>query len=199
MILAETWYKTHNSEFLVIIEAFKIWRHYLEGYKHKVLVLTNHNNLCRFIQTISLSSCQVWWAQELSRYHFWIDYYQDKANGLANALSRFSQRSDDKEEKFWANNSQIFHWLQSSVTNTSLSKLSLSRLNVTASSNLSPLHQVLICGTHGLPQLRQFQDMFRLELANKSPYQVSIGSILLRLQELQETNSDAQELRPKDG
>ena len=41
--------------------------------------------------------------------------------------------------------------------------------------------------------------MFRSELANKGPYKVSIGSMRLRLQELQETNSEAQELRTKDG
>ena len=31
IIPAETRYKTHNGEFLVIVEAFKTWRHYLEG------------------------------------------------------------------------------------------------------------------------------------------------------------------------
>ena len=59
MIPAETRYKTHNTELLAIIEAFKTWRHYLEGCKHKVFVLTNHNNLCRFMNTKSLSSRQV--------------------------------------------------------------------------------------------------------------------------------------------
>ena len=59
MIPAETQYKTHDAELLAIVEAFKTWRHYLEGCKHEVLVLTDHNNLCRFIDTKSLSSCQV--------------------------------------------------------------------------------------------------------------------------------------------
>ncbi len=44
IIPVETRYKTHNQEFLAIIEAFKTWYHYLEGYKHKVFVLNNHNN-----------------------------------------------------------------------------------------------------------------------------------------------------------
>ena len=56
MILAKTWYKTHDGELLAIIEAFIIWRHYLEGCKHEVLVFTNHNNLRRLIDTKSLSS-----------------------------------------------------------------------------------------------------------------------------------------------
>ena len=37
----------------------------------------------------SLSSCQIRWTQELSRYHFRIDYRQGKTNGAADALSRF--------------------------------------------------------------------------------------------------------------
>ena len=65
------------------------------------------------MNTKSLSSTQVRWAQELSRYYFRIDYCQGKANEAANALSHFPQRSDNKEEKLWAENSQIFHWLQS--------------------------------------------------------------------------------------
>lgn len=45
MIAAETRYETHNSELLVIVKVFKMWKHYLEGYKYKVLVLTDLNNL----------------------------------------------------------------------------------------------------------------------------------------------------------
>ena len=45
-IPSKTRYKIHDGELLAIIEAFKTWRHYLEGCKHKILMLTNHNNLC---------------------------------------------------------------------------------------------------------------------------------------------------------
>ena len=62
MIPAKTRYKTYNAELLAIVEAFKTWRHYLEGCKHEVLILTNHNNLRRFMDTKSLSSRQVRWA-----------------------------------------------------------------------------------------------------------------------------------------
>ena len=154
MIPAKTWYKTHDGKLLAIVKAFKIWRHYLEDCKHKVLVSSNHNNTCRFMKTKSLSSRQVWWAQKLLQYHFWMDYCQGKTNGAADAQSWFPQRSNDEKEKLWAENYQILHWLQSLLTNASLSGLSLSGLNAAASSNLLPLHQILICGTHGLPQLR---------------------------------------------
>ena len=73
MILAKTQYKTHDFKFLAIVKAFKTWRHYLEGCKHKVLIFTYYNNFCRFMDTKLLSSCLVWWAQKLSCYHFRID------------------------------------------------------------------------------------------------------------------------------
>ena len=59
IIPAETRYKTHNNELLAIVEAFKTWRHYLEGSQHEVLMLIDHNNLRKFINTKSLSSRQV--------------------------------------------------------------------------------------------------------------------------------------------
>ena len=111
MISAETCYKTHNGELLTIVKAFKTWRHYLEVCKHKVLILTNYNNLCWFMDIKSLSSRQVRWAQELSRYHFQIDYCQGKANGAADALSRFFQRNQAKEDKLQTENTRIFHKL----------------------------------------------------------------------------------------
>ena len=66
MIPAEIQYETHDGELLAIVKALKTWCHYLEGCKHEVFVLTDHNNLRRFMNTKSLSSRQVRWAQELS-------------------------------------------------------------------------------------------------------------------------------------
>ena len=141
------------------------------------------------MDTKSLSSRQVRWAQELSRYHFQIDYCQGKANRAANTLSRFPQRSFDEKEKFPAKNTQILHCLQSFLTRASLSGLSL------GSNNLSPLHRVLICGTHVLPHLCQFWETFQTELADKKPYKASIGGMRLRIAKLQESDDEAQKLR----
>ena len=69
-ILAEIYYETHNGELLAIVEAFKMWRHYLKAYKHQVLVLTDDKNLCRFMDIKTLSSKQVSWVQNVSQYHF---------------------------------------------------------------------------------------------------------------------------------
>ena len=59
IIPAETRYEMYDSELLAIVEVFKTWKHYLKGFQHKVLVLTNNNNLRWFINTKSLSSRQV--------------------------------------------------------------------------------------------------------------------------------------------
>ena len=98
------------------------------------------------MDTKSLSSKQVRWAQELSQYHFWINYCQSKANAAADALSRFSQKSQDEENELQAENGQIFYRLQNSLTSSNLASFSAP----------SHLHQVLICGTYVLPRLWQF-------------------------------------------
>ena len=103
----------------------------------------------------SFSSRQVRWAQELSRYHFRIDYRQGKANGAADALSRYPQQSAEKEDTLRAENVKILHRLQSS-----LAKVSGLSVN-----SLSPLRQVLICGMTVLPQLHRFWDSLREEIA----------------------------------
>ena len=144
MIPAETRYETHDGELMAIVEAFKNWMHYLEDCKHEVLVLTDHNNLRRFMDTKSLSPRQVRWAQELSRYNFRIDYRQGKANGTADALSRYPQRSQGEEEVLRAENTRILHRLQSSLTSASIS-------GITSTQHLTPPHHVNICGTHVFP------------------------------------------------
>ena len=185
MIPAETRYETHDGELLAIVKAFKTWKHYVEGSQHEVLVLTDYNNLQQFIETKSLSSRQVRWAQELFRYHFQIDYRQGKANGAADALSQYPQRSAKEEETLRAKNVKILHRLQ----------LSLARVSGLLTSHLSPLHQILICGTTVLPQLNEFWDTLQAKLNNKEPYKASIGAMRLRLQELQETDLEVQEIR----
>ncbi len=90
MIPAETWYETHNGKLLAIVEAFKTSRHYLEDCKYEVLVLIDQNILQRFMDMKSISSRQVWLAQKLWKYHFQIDYRQNKANRAAYALFWYS-------------------------------------------------------------------------------------------------------------
>ncbi len=77
----------------------------------------------------------------------------------------------------------------------------VSGLNVLGMSILgevfSSLHQVLICGTAVLPQLRQFWDTIWSKLANKGSYTASIEGMRMRLLELQDDNKEAKKLRSK--
>ena len=70
MIIAKTWYKTHNNELLIIVESFKIWRRYLKSYKYKVFILTDYNNPQQFIDIKSLNFFQGCRTKELSCYYF---------------------------------------------------------------------------------------------------------------------------------
>ncbi len=89
-------------------------------------------------------------------------------------------------------NNQILHRLQTSLTKASLERLSLLGHQIV---DLSPLHQVLICGTHVLSRLCQFWTQFRCEKAREGPYQVSVRSLRMRLLELQLEDHKARKVR----
>ncbi len=62
---------------------------------------------------------------------------------------------------------------------------------------LSSLHQVLICGIVVLPQLRQFWNTIRSELADEGPFTISNGGMRTRLPELQDDDKEAKKPRSK--
>jgi hypothetical protein len=58
---AEINYEIHDKELLTIVDCFKIWRRYLEGLLHMVLVYTDHKNLEYFMMTKVLNRRQARW------------------------------------------------------------------------------------------------------------------------------------------
>ena len=48
-------YDVHDREMLAIMCALYDWRHYLEGAKHKIEILTDHANLCYFMEAKKLN------------------------------------------------------------------------------------------------------------------------------------------------
>ena len=78
----------------------------------------------------NLSSKQVHLAQELSRYHFQIDYHQDKANGTTDTFSRYPQQNIIEEVTLQVKNTKILYCLQSS----------LAKISELSASNLLPLY-----------------------------------------------------------
>ena len=57
-------------EFPSIVKTFKNLFYYLKYYKYKILVFTNNNNQCWFIDIKILTSRQICYTQTLSCYYF---------------------------------------------------------------------------------------------------------------------------------
>ena len=57
---AELNYNIYNKELLAIFEAFKIWRHYLEGPAYSIDIVIDYKNLEYFSTTKVLTQRQAW-------------------------------------------------------------------------------------------------------------------------------------------
>ena len=88
LIDAETRYPIHNKELLSIVDAFRVWKVYLEGTKYQVQVLSDHKNLTYFLSTKELNRRLARWYEELSIFNFKIDHVKGSENNAADALSR---------------------------------------------------------------------------------------------------------------
>jgi hypothetical protein len=73
----------------VTVHALKTWRHYLYG--QKCDVYTGHKSLKYIFTQSELNMRQRRWLEMIKDYELEIHYHQDKANMVANALSRKSQ------------------------------------------------------------------------------------------------------------
>jgi hypothetical protein len=87
---AERNYSTPDKEMYSIVEAFKHWRHYLEGSTHPIEVWTDHKNLQGFMKQPKLNGRQARWCFELTPYDFTIRY----RTGLTNPADGPSRRPD---------------------------------------------------------------------------------------------------------
>src|SRR5258705_10070620 len=87
-------YNIYDKEMLAIIRALEQWRHYLEGAKHPVQVLTDHKNLEYFMTAQKLSRRQAHWSTYLSRFDLDLSYRPGKSSTKPDLLSR---RTDHKK------------------------------------------------------------------------------------------------------
>jgi hypothetical protein len=69
-----------DQEMLAIVMSCRHWRHYLEGARHLVEVLTDHHNIQRFMTTKSLTGRQTRWWETLSGYNLNLVYRVGKKN-----------------------------------------------------------------------------------------------------------------------
>nr|GEW78686.1 retrotransposon protein, putative, Ty3-gypsy subclass [Tanacetum cinerariifolium] len=82
-------YTTHDLELESLVFALNMWRHYLYG--TKCIVFTNHKSLQHILDQKELNIRQCRWLELLSGYNCRIHYHLEKANVVANALSRKEQ------------------------------------------------------------------------------------------------------------
>ena len=90
LLPAERNYEIYDKELLAIIDAFKEWRHFLQGGLHAVTILCDHKNLQYFMTTRQLSRRQARWSLFLSEFNFVLTYRPGSRNGKADLLSRRS-------------------------------------------------------------------------------------------------------------
>ena len=81
-------YDVHDKELLAIFDAFKIWRHYLEGSTFPVDVVTDHKNLEYFLTTKILSWRQARWSEFLSGFNMVIRFCLGRLGTKPDALTR---------------------------------------------------------------------------------------------------------------
>jgi RNase H-like domain found in reverse transcriptase len=80
-------YDTHDKELMAIYKAFKAWRHYLEGTKIPIDVVTDHKNLEYFCTTQILSRRQARWSTFLSRFNMVIRFCPGRLGTKPDALT----------------------------------------------------------------------------------------------------------------
>ena len=86
--VAELNYNTHDKELLAIFEAFKIWRHYLEGLVYPIDVVMDHKNLEYFSTTKVLTWRQVRWSEYLFQFNLVIRFRPGRLGTKLDALTR---------------------------------------------------------------------------------------------------------------
>ena len=85
---AELNYDTHDKELLAIFEAFKAWRHYLEGSGKPIQVITDHKNLEYFSTTKILTRRQVRWSEFLHGFNMVIRFRPGRLGEKPDAMTR---------------------------------------------------------------------------------------------------------------
>jgi hypothetical protein len=79
-------YRTHDLELAVVVQALKIWRHYLMG--NRCNIFTDHKNLKYIFTQSELNMRQRRWLELIKDYELEVHYHHGKANVVADALSR---------------------------------------------------------------------------------------------------------------
>src|SRR5258706_1698259 len=100
MTPAERNYSIADKETLAIVKSLQHWRHWLEGTKLPIEILTDHKNLEYFTKPQILNRRQLRWADLMHHFHFGIGWIPGSRNGAADALSRKAEHIPEKPEEW---------------------------------------------------------------------------------------------------
>ena len=81
-------YDTHDKELLAIFDAFRVWRHFLEGSGTPVDMVMDHKNLKYFSTTKVLTRRQAHWSEYLSQFNLVIHFRPGKLGTKPDSLTR---------------------------------------------------------------------------------------------------------------
>ena len=81
-------YDVHDKELFAIFEAFRMWRHYLDGSSLPIDVVTDHKNLEYFATTKILNRRQARWSEFLCQFNLLIRFRPGKLGTKPDALTR---------------------------------------------------------------------------------------------------------------
>jgi ribonuclease HI len=79
-------YPTHDLELAAVVDALKIWRHYLIG--HRCEIYSDHKSLKYIFTQNDMNLRQRRWLELIKDYYLGINYHPGKTNVVADALSR---------------------------------------------------------------------------------------------------------------
>ena len=122
---------------LIIVQTFKIWKHYLKSSTKTIEVWSNHNNLREFMKQKKLNFKQVRWVLTLTVFDFEIFHRFDKTNSANKSSRRFNY------EKILLNKIILLSTLQNKLTLSNIDNL-LSLVSQSKRENLNNLNFKLI-------------------------------------------------------
>ena len=95
---AECNYAIYDKELLSVIHGLEEWRHILEGTKHKIEILNDHQNLTYFRTAQNLNRHQACWVLYLSHFDFTLIHCPGHNSAKPDALSRHVDHKQGEED-----------------------------------------------------------------------------------------------------
>ncbi|ESK86116.1 pro-pol protein [Moniliophthora roreri MCA 2997] len=92
-------YKIYNQELLAIVNALKVWQHYLLGGAHLVTILSDYKNLTYFRTAQKLNQRQARWSLYLTQFNLQLVHVPGMKMVQSDALSRQPDLVDEEENE----------------------------------------------------------------------------------------------------